>query len=657
MAEPPGQKKCGMLVVAVQSIVGSLVLLAFCCTLPVCYAVAFLWYKGYTVYRNRAVKGLNIHDKVHDLDRLKARRSRIVKGEMKNRASLYTTQQASVCSFTTKSAGTTMATSTSSNSSLDDRSFSLHLEEKMLSNNSNTYTMRATIKTISSEADIVEAIGWARRHNVSIRAMGSLFSWPEIVQPGDNTKDNQGIVLDLVDYRQTTKTLFLDEPEPDGTIALVTVQAGMKVWQLCDLLDDLGYAIPVLGNVTGQSVGGVISTGTHGKNPRYGSLSSLVQSMRLVLANGTVKNIALKKLDGKANTQDPLSRAAGVSMGLLGVVSTVTFRCVPKHRLAFSIQVLSFQTFLSCYDSLLRDNEHVAGVYFPFADVCRLELARRLTKDEEERQIPNKTMPSHNRTKLFFANVFNWFIFESKFSVWFTTVCWAIQRYFVANDSWFLATPNSPAVEKSYNVVANNVMFDVEHHEMEFAYDKSDTKAVLSAYRETLKSLPAHFQMSSILDIRFSAGEDSWMAASFERPSVWLDLIRPTVHADTDKFMEAFRPTILKFGGRTHFGKECVLSPEEIRQSFPMFDEFVALRRDLDPTGLFANPHYDEVFGACSLASAIITRNRSSARRRSSFAPSMESVQKRLLGSSIWKDMSMLEEEELALDDARHEVC
>lgn len=618
------------LAVVLQSIVGSLVLISFCCTLPVFYAVAFLWYKGYCVYRDRAVKGLNIHDKV-DLDRLKARRSRIEKGEMKNRASLFTTQQASV-------------RFTESSSSVDDISFLMHLEEKMLSNNSSTYTMRATIKTITFEADIVEAIGWATRHNVSVRAMGSLFSWPEIVQAGDDTKDNQGIVLDLVDYRQMTKTLVLDEPEPDGTVALVTVQAGMKVWQLCDLLDDLGYALPVLGNVTGQSVGGVVSTGTHGKNPRYGSLSSLVQSIRLVLANGTVKNIALKTLDGKA-TQDPLSRAAGVSMGLLGVVSTVTFRCVPKHRLAFSIQVVPFQTFLSCYDSLLRDNEHVAGVYFPFADVIRLELARRLTKDEEEKQIPNKAMPTHDRTKLFFANIFNWFIFESKFAVWFTPVCWAIQRYIVANDSWFLATPNSPAIDKSYNVVANNVMFDVEHHEMEFAYDKSDAKAVLSAYRETLMEMPARFQMSSLLDIRFSAAEDSLMAASFGRPSVWLDLIRPTVHADTDKFMEAFKPTALKFGGRTHFGKECVLTPEEIRQSYPMFDEFVALRRDLDPAGLFTNPHYDDIFGTCSRESIRSKCNGSSVRRRSSFAPSKESVQKRFLGASICKDSSILEAE------------
>jgi hypothetical protein len=187
--------------VVVQSIVGSLVLLSFCVMLPVFYAVAFLWYKGYTAYRNRAVKGINIHDKDH-LDRLKARSSVIEKGEMKNHASLYTTGQASVCSTKRQ----TMATSSCT---LDDTSFSRHLEEKILTNNSSTYTMHATIKTITSKADIVEAIGRATWHNASIRAMGSLFSWPEIAQPGGDTNNNQGIVLDLVDYRQIYSNLFV----------------------------------------------------------------------------------------------------------------------------------------------------------------------------------------------------------------------------------------------------------------------------------------------------------------------------------------------------------------------------------------------------------------------------------------------------------------
>ncbi len=37
-----------------------------------------------------------------------------------------------------------------------------------------------------------------------------------------------------------------------------------------------------------------VSTGTHGKNVKCGTLSSIVQSMTLVLADGSIKNICLR---------------------------------------------------------------------------------------------------------------------------------------------------------------------------------------------------------------------------------------------------------------------------------------------------------------------------------------------------------------------------
>jgi hypothetical protein len=231
-------------------------------------------------------------------------------------------------------------------------------------------------------------------------------------------------------------------------------------------------------------------------------------------------------------------------------------------------------------------------------------------------------MSSHSRAKLFSTKALNWFILESNFTVWFTSVCYAIQRFFVANDSWFLATPNSPAIEKSYNVVANNVMFDIEHHEMEFAYDMSDAKAVrLSAYRDKLKSLLKHCKMSSFLDIRFSAGEDSWIRAAIGVVGLYSTYCSRK-YRGVPGSVQAYRTQI--WGESTHLGKECVLSPEEIRQSFPMFDEFVAVRRNLDPSGVFANPHFDEIFGASSLActSSSNTSNSSPDRQRPSVTPS-----------------------------------
>mmetsp|Transcript_15216 Transcript_15216/g.23076 ORF Transcript_15216/g.23076 Transcript_15216/m.23076 type:complete len:424 (-) Transcript_15216:162-1433(-) len=372
----------------------------------------------------------------------------------------------------------------------------------------------------------------------------------------------------------------------------------MKVWQLCELLDKLGYTMPVLGNVTGQSVGGVVSTGTHGKNNRFGTISSLVQSMRLVLANGKVKNIALRYQAGNSSS-DPMACAAGVSLGLLGVISTVTLRVVPKHRLAYSISSLPFETFVNSYDEIVSKNEHVAFIYFPFVDSIRIEASRKLTK-EEEKKLKDRAMPRFSRLELFFANIMNYILYETVFGKWFSPVVWLITRYITLENLSNKASTRKPAIDKSYHVVANNVNFDIEHHEMEYAYDSKNAKEVLRAYRDVFRGLPSNYQYSSFLDIRFSAGDTAFLAASSGRPTMWLDLIRPNVHKNTEFFMSAFKPTIIKYLGRPHFGKENILIKSDLELCFPNFPEFVKIRDKLDPGKMFANAYFDSLFGPLS---------------------------------------------------------
>lgn len=51
-----------------------------------------------------------------------------------------------------------------------------------------------------------------------------------------------------------------------------------------------------------------VSTGTHGKNVKCGTLSSIVQSMTLVLADGSIKNICLRDEQG-CYSKEPLACA------------------------------------------------------------------------------------------------------------------------------------------------------------------------------------------------------------------------------------------------------------------------------------------------------------------------------------------------------------
>ena len=123
-------------------------------------------------------------------------------------------------------------------------------------------------------------------------------------------------------------------------------------------------------------------------------------------------------------------------------------------------------------------------------------------------------------------------------------------------------------------------------------------KDVLQAYRNVLQSLPAHFQYSCLLDIRFSAGDAAWLAASSGRPTLWLDLIRPNIHADTEVFMNNFKDLIIRYEGRPHFGKENIIGYDELRKCFPRLRDFIKVRDELDPKKLFSNPYYESLFSS-----------------------------------------------------------
>lgn len=100
----------------------------------------------------------------------------------------------------------------------------------------------------------------------------------------------------------------------------VTTQAGVKTRDLIDWLKDRGYALPTAPYYIDQSIGGAVATSSHGSSIVFGSLSSLVKSIKIVLGDGSIR--ILTEADGD------LFAAAKTSVGLLGVVVELTLAVV-----------------------------------------------------------------------------------------------------------------------------------------------------------------------------------------------------------------------------------------------------------------------------------------------------------------------------------------
>src|SRR5258708_20639376 len=143
----------------------------------------------------------------------------------------------------------------------------------------------------------------------------------------------------------------------DTESGLVTVRSGTTLRALNADLDALGLAMPNMGDIDVQTISGAISTGTHGTGARLGGIATQVEALELVMADGSLTRASA--------TENPdLFAAAKVSIGALGVIATVTLRCVPAFRLAAAEFPMPLDEVVSRFDPLARETDH--SVFFSF---------------------------------------------------------------------------------------------------------------------------------------------------------------------------------------------------------------------------------------------------------------------------------------------------
>lgn len=113
----------------------------------------------------------------------------------------------------------------------------------------------------------------------------------------------------------------------------VTADAGVGLRDLIDKVEAAGLSLVAAPYWEGVSIGGLISTGSHGSSwwGRGGAVHDHVESLILVVpapaAEGHAKVITLRR-------GDPLFNAASVSLGLLGIISQVSrFDSIPYNYL------------------------------------------------------------------------------------------------------------------------------------------------------------------------------------------------------------------------------------------------------------------------------------------------------------------------------------
>lgn len=357
----------------------------------------------------------------------------------------------------------------------------------------------------------------------------------------------------------------------DEQTGRVTVQAGKTLLRLNPNLTALGVAMPNLGDIAYQTVAGAISTGTHGTGIRFGGIATQVVGMEVVTGDGSVVQCS-------SEVEPDLFACARVGLGALGIVSTVTLQCVPSFRLHAVEEPMRLDGVLAALDRHVEENDHFEFFYVPHTEWA-------LTKRNNRTDAPVGGMPGWKwvRDKVVMENIA------------FGAVCRLGRWRPSLIPRLATALPSGGRVE--YVKVGADIFASprwVHFYEMEYSVPRAAGAEALRRVKSFIDS--SGLRISFPIEVRFSAGDDIPLSTAFgeERCYIAVHVYRGMPYEQYFAGVEAIMRSV---GGRPHWGKLHDRTADDLAPVYPDWERFQAVRRQVDPDGVFANEYLDRVLG------------------------------------------------------------
>jgi L-gulono-1,4-lactone dehydrogenase len=420
-----------------------------------------------------------------------------------------------------------------------------------------------------SEAEIAAAVKDAAAAGLTVRALGSGHSFTAVAA-------TSGVALDLSGWTGITAA--------DTRTGLVTVRSGTPLRALNAELCGLGLAMANLGDIDVQTVAGALATGTHGTGARLGGLPTQVEALELVLADGSVVTCS-------ASSRPELFAAARIGLGALGVVTTVTLRCVPAFTLLADERPMPVEEVLEQFDALAEANDHFEFYWFPYGSNALVKRNNRLPGRAAGARAAGigavpPPLPAWRR----------FWEFEVMENAGFGALCRlgrarprlipALNRFSSSALSARIYTERSDRVF----VTPRRVRFT----ESEYAVPRESLGHVISELRRAVPRLPDPVMFP--VEVRVAAADDIWLSTAYGRESAYV-AIHQYAGLPYQDWFDRFESIVAEVAGRPHWGKMHSLDATRLDALYPRFGDFRRVRAEADPERRFGNAYLTRVLG------------------------------------------------------------
>ena len=410
----------------------------------------------------------------------------------------------------------------------------------------------------ASTLEVVEAVRSARAEGLTVKAYGAGHSFTPIAA-------TEGVLL-----RLDRMDAVLSH---DAGTSRVRVQAGISLHALNPRLQELGLALPNLGDVDPQSVAGAVSTGTHGTGHRLRGISAAVVGVQLVTADGDVVEV---------DEQHPWFGASRVTLGALGIVTELTLQCVPAFLLHAREEPMALPEVLERLPELVEDNDHFEFYWFPHTEKALVKRNNRVPGGTER-------SPVGRVRHLVDDELLSNGLFE---------VANRVGRRVPALVPRINRVSGSALSAREYVDHSHAVFVSprrVRFRESEFAMPRAALPDVIAGLQRWFAA--GHETVSFPIEVRFTAADDVWMSTGHERDNCYV-AVHQYHRLDPTAYFAAAQELFVAHEGRPHWGKMHTLDASYLRERYARFDDFVAVRDELDPQRVFTNPYLDRVLGA-----------------------------------------------------------
>jgi L-gulonolactone oxidase len=410
----------------------------------------------------------------------------------------------------------------------------------------------------TSEGEIRELVERARRRNLPVKVVGAGHSFTDIAC-------TRGLMISLDNYNRVIAV--------DQSAGTVTVQAGIRLRDLNETLAREGLAMSNLGDIAYQSIAGAISTGTHGTGKAFGNLATFVTEVTLVCADGST-------LRCSPDLDERTFKAAQIGLGALGIISTVTLRCEPAFCLRAEEDAMKIDDVLDRLDDLVERNEHFEFYWFPHTSRAWTKQNNR-TKDE----------PTPRRRWKEFRND----IIMSNLA--FDAVC-RLGRRRPDRIPGLMRKMIAPGIGRIRRVARSDLVYAsprlVRFSEMEYAIPRQHARDAIEGVRKLIEA--NDFKINFPIEVRFVAPDDILLSPAHARETCYI-AVHLYQRMDYQPYFRAVEELMMSFDGRPHWGKLHFRDAGSLRPAYPRWDDFIAVRNELDPDGRFANDYLDGVLG------------------------------------------------------------